>query len=166
MQDSILIKNRQNYMFTILGFVMMVMNLGMIFIALFASYIQSENLFSFIFNLSFLVPFIIFFLFILYLWVWNTFGKTEIQLTSDSLRIISHNKLFVKPKLIELEKIQKVEYDDLTIERTRFRVSYHPFSKYNFAVRVHTKTGEFYAVKWINLENAQKLTKLIQSRMV
>lgn len=39
-----------------------------------------------------------FFTFLLYVWLWNTFGKTVLEISPTELRVLYKFKLFSKPK--------------------------------------------------------------------
>lgn len=68
----------------------------------------------FTYLISAVIPFG-FFTFLLYVWLWNTFGKTVLEISPNKMCVRQKNKLFSKTKTYLKSEIQEVTILDLSI---------------------------------------------------
>ena len=64
--------------------------------------------------ISAVIPFA-FFTFLLYVWLWNTFGKTVLEISPNKMCVRQKNKLFSKTKTYLKSEIQQVYILDLSM---------------------------------------------------
>ncbi|MCS3868985.1 putative membrane protein [Chryseobacterium ginsenosidimutans] len=121
-----------------------------------------ENSFWFsLFHYAFsVVPFLAFFILILYFWLWNTFGKTVLEYDAEKIIVTKKYKLFNKPKTYYRTEIQKIDVEDFKIERTKYNLRYHySWSDSTFSVVFICNDLPVRIVDWITYEKANKIAE-------
>ncbi|MFS4473977.1 hypothetical protein [Chryseobacterium sp. T20] len=87
MPATIEIKNRTNWAVTIiLGLGLCILSLIILIIIPLVS-IQAEGFFFIVNYISFATPFAAFFILFLYIWLWNTFGKTILIIEPEKITV-------------------------------------------------------------------------------
>lgn len=128
MIEKVEIKNKTNWTLSFIGSIALIVMLFLIFILIPLATIQKTYFLSIIFYILGVAPFVMIFILILYLWLWNTFGKTILNIEPEIITVIKKNKLFSKPKFYKKNEIEKVIVKDYSIEQTkyftRFNVSF------------------------------------------
>lgn len=167
MPEIINIKNRTNLLLTfILGLALIVC----LFIILIIIPLMSVEESYFLSALSYIVkviPFAVFLTFLLYLWLWNSFGKTILSIETDSITVKYKHKLFTSPKTFLKQKIKDIQTKDLTIEKYKNGIRYHFSWTYStYSVILTGKDGEKRIVDWITEEKANEITEKIEKIMM
>lgn len=104
-----------------------------------------------------------FFMLFLYIWLWNTFGKTILEVSPNQIRVRTKNKLFSKSKTYFKSEIQKIGILDLSIERTRYHIRpNYLFSNTNQSVIITVNYFDIRIVDWLTIEAAQNMVKKIE----
>jgi len=165
LNQQIIIRNHPDYRFTVFGLFAFILLAFMILIIFMFGILRAEDLPSLLLTIPVMFFPMIFFVLLFYFWLWDTFGMTQIEINQKSLIIIQRNKLFSKPKHINLGIIQDIVMKDLTLEITRYNIRFHPFSRYNFALKLVTKTGSFYIVKWMEEKKAKEVQHHIKMNL-
>ena len=92
-------------------------------------YSSKKNSFFSIFASFFsAIPFLAFFTFLLYLWLWNTFGKTVLIIEKEKVTIIKERKLFTKPQVYFKSKVGKVFCKNFKVEKSKY------YTRINFSL--------------------------------
>lgn len=117
MSTIIKIKNKTNWLLTIiLGLGLLILSF-IILIIIPLSSLQEESSFFILHYISFTAPFTVFFILFLYIWLWNTFGKTVLTIDPETIKIEYKNKLFASPKTYLKKDINQIEIKDFQVER-------------------------------------------------
>lgn len=163
MLEIIKIKNRTNWLITfIIGLALIVCLFIILIIVPLMSAEESYflSIFSYIIKV---IPFAGFFTLLLYFWLWNTFGKTILNIKSDSIIITYKNKLFTKPKTFDKQEIKKIETIDLRMESYKFGVRYHfSWTGATYSVVLADRNKETRIVDWITEKEANEIADKIK----
>ncbi|WP_347218560.1 hypothetical protein [Chryseobacterium sp.] len=109
------------------------------------------------------IPFTGFFTLFLYVWLWNTFGKTVLSIETDSMTVKYKNKLFTGPKTFLKQEIKDIQTKDLTLEEYKNGVRYHfSWTGSTYSVVLVNKDGEKRIVDWITREKADEIAEKIE----
>ena len=163
MNIKIEIKNKTNWLLTIIGLIaIVVLSILILFIIpLFSvqeTYLMS--ILSYVMNVSIFIAFFILFLTI---WLWNTFGKTILNIDEEKIIVIKKFKLFSKPKIYLKEEVEKIEIKDYRIEKSKY------YTRYNFSLTNATNSiviltnNEIRMVDWITKEKAIDIVEKIEN---
>lgn len=160
--EIIEVKNKTNWFITVIfGFGLFIATM-IIFLLLPLVSAQETYLlsaFSYIFNA---IPFLAFYILFLYIWLWNTFGKTILKFDSEKIVVIKKNKLFSKPKTYIRAKIEKICIEDFKIERTKYNVRYHySWSDSTFSIVFIKNNISIRIIDWITYEKATEILQKI-----
>ncbi|MDW9379932.1 hypothetical protein [Chryseobacterium sp. JV558] len=155
MPTIIEIKNKINWLVTFITSVGLLILFCIILIIISIGLLQA----SFI---PFMLPFGALFIFVLYIWLWNNFGKTVLTIDPETVKVEYKNKLFTSPKTYLKKDIDHVETKDFTIETSKYRVRYNfSLSQSTYAVVFTTKDQEIRIIDWIKQEKADEIVDLI-----
>ncbi|WP_374464864.1 hypothetical protein [Chryseobacterium sp.] len=114
------------------------------------SSLQGESIFFILNYISFATPFIAFFILFLYIWLWNTFGKTILTIDPEKVTVQYKNKLFTKPKTYLKKETDQILVKDFQVEKYKFGVRYHfSLSGSTYSVVLIQKDIETRMVDWI-----------------
>lgn len=126
MSSKIVIKNKTNWFISIFGAIILILLIfSIIFIVPLAIIQETYFLSVLMFSIT-VIPFLIFFVLILYFWLWNTFGKTILEKKESEITVIKRWKLFTKTK--SYSHIEKVIIKNYKIERSGY------YTRYNFSL--------------------------------
>lgn len=150
MTTIIKIKNNTNWLLTIiLGLGLFLLSFTILILIPLIS-IQEEGFFFFLNYISFIIPFIAFFILFLYIWLWNTFGKTILTIDPEKVTVRYKNKLFTKPKTYLKKETDQILVKDFQVEKYKFGVRYHfSLSGSTYSVVLIQKDIETRMVDWI-----------------
>lgn len=81
--------------------------------------IFSNDILSKIDSATFLLPCLAFVLYFLWIWLWNTFGKTIIIFNNDEISVKKKFNIFYKKKNYLKNSISKVFIQDRSIEKNK-----------------------------------------------
>lgn len=160
---KIIVKNRTNWFLALILTISLIILLFMIVVILPLMTIQSTYFLSIACYLYSLILPLSFFIFFLYIWLWNTFGKTVLEIYSDRIVVSTKYKLFNKPKIYLKSEIQKIDILDLSIERTKynFRLNYL-FSNSNQSIVLFMNNETIRIIDWLQLHEAHKILEQIK----
>ncbi|MBB4803071.1 hypothetical protein HNP37_003146 [Flavobacterium nitrogenifigens] len=158
MAEIITIKNKPNWFLAIfLPFGLLILILIM-FVFLPIASAQNTYLFSILRYITLLIPFLGFFIVFLKIWLWNTFGKVILEISSEKIKVTNKNCLFNKPKEYQVSEIEKLSILDLGIERTKFNVRLnYLFSKSNYSVIIVKGSKSIRIIDWLDIEQAKSI---------
>ncbi|QBA19865.1 hypothetical protein EU348_01255 [Chryseobacterium indologenes] len=161
MPVTIEIKNRTNWLLTIILGLGLLLLAFIILIIIPLTSIQNEG-FSFIYIL-FVTPFAAFFTIFLYFWLWNTFGKMVLIIDPETIKIEYKNKLFASPKTYLKKDINQIEIKDFQVKRYKFGVRYHfSLSGSTYSVIFVHNGNETRIIDWITETKASEITDEIK----
>ncbi|MDQ1855643.1 hypothetical protein [Chryseobacterium sp. WLY505] len=161
---TIEIKNRTNWAVAIiLGLGLFILSLIiLIIIPLFS--IQAEGFFFIINYISFATPFAAFFILFLYIWLWNTFGKTIFSIEPEKITVRYKNKLFTSPRIYLKKEIDQILVKDFQVEKYKFGVRYHlSLSGSTYSVVFIQNGNEIRVINWITETKASEITDEIKN---
>lgn len=164
MPTIIKIKNKTNWLLTIiLGLGLFLLSFTILILIPLIS-IQEEGFFFFLNYISFTIPFIAFFMLFLYIWLWNTFGKTILTIDSEKVTARYKNKLFTKPKTYLKKETDQILVKDFQVEKYKFGVRYHfSLSGSTYSVVLIQKDIETRMVDWITETKAIAIANEIKN---
>lgn len=164
MPTIIKIKNKTNWLLTIiLGLGLFLLSFTILILIPLIS-IQEEGFFFFLNYISFIIPFIAFFILFLYIWLWNTFGKTILTIDSEKVTVRYKNKLFTKPKTYLKKETDQILVKDFQVEKYKFGVRYHfSLSGSTYSVVLIQKDIETRMVDWITESKASEIVNEIKN---
>jgi hypothetical protein len=157
------VKNKTNWLNTIvLGFGLILASI-IIFVLLPLISVQETYLLSAITYIIKVIPFLAFYIVFLYLWLWNTFGKTILKFDAEKIIIIKKYKLFSKPKTYFRTEIEKISVDDFKIEKTKYFTRNNIFTNYTFSIVFTVNKLPIRIVDWLSHEKADEILNDIKS---
>lgn len=163
MSAIIQVKNRTNWLLTFITSLALILLLFIIIIIIPLGSIEKTYL---LFILSYtmkVIPFTVFFMLFLYLWLWNTLGKTLLHIEPDSITITYKNKLFTKPRTFLKQEVEKVQTVDCRIEKNKMGVRYHfSFTGATYSVVLFNKNEEKKIINWITEKEADDIADKIK----
>lgn len=150
MPVTIKIKNRTNWIVTIiLGLGLFIISLIILIIIPLVS-LQAEGVFFILNYISFVTPFAAFFILFLYIWLWNTFGKTILTVEPEQITVRYKNKLFTSPKTYLKKEIDQIQIKDYQVEKYKFGVRYHfSLSGSTYSLVFIQNGNEIRLINWI-----------------
>jgi len=162
--NIIKIKNKTNWLLTIiLGLGLFLLSFTILILIPLIS-IQEEGFFFFLNYISFTIPFIAFFILFLYIWLWNTFGKTVLTIDPETIKIEYKNKLFASPKTYLKKDINQIEIKDFQVERYKLSVRYHfSLSGSTYSVVFVHNGNEIRIIDWITETKASEIVNEIKN---
>lgn len=105
----------------------------------------------FIFPIAFLTVF-------LYLWLWNTLGKTILAVTKTEIRLSKKSKLFYKTKTYKISEIKKIYIENRDVETNGYSIRLnYLFSKSNQTIAIEYNDSKVRIFGWISKEEANKI---------
>ncbi|WP_343659843.1 hypothetical protein [Chryseobacterium sp.] len=157
------IKNKTNWILTIiLGIGLLVLSCLILVIIPVVS-IRAEGFFFILNYISFATPFAAFFIVFLYIWLWNTFGKTILTIDPEKITVQYKNKLFTKQKTYLKEEIDRVQVKDFQVDKYKLGVRYHiSLSGSTYSVVLIQKGVETRIVDWITEAKACEIADEIK----
>nr|WP_315026306.1 hypothetical protein [uncultured Chryseobacterium sp.] len=162
---TIEIKNKTNWIITFLTSIGLLISIGIILIIIPIVSAQETYFLSVLHYIFSALPFTCFFIIILYIWLWNTFGKTILNIEPDLLTVRYKNKLFSKPKTYLKKEINQILAKDFTVEEYKFGVRYHAsWSDSNYSIVLINPNGETRIVDWITKDKADEIVDEIKNR--
>lgn len=164
MSTIIKIKNKTNWLLTIiLGLGLLILSF-IILIIIPLSSLQEESSFFILHYISFTAPFTVFFILFLYIWLWNTFGKTVLTIDPETIKIEYKNKLFASPKTYLKKDINQIEIKDFQVERYKLGVRYHfSLSGSTYSVIFVHNGNETRLIDWITETKASEIVNEIKN---
>lgn len=158
MTEIITIKNKPNWFITIfLPFGLLILILIM-FIFLPIASAQNTYLLSILRYIILLIPHLGFFILFLNIWLWNTFGKVILEISSEKIKVTNKNRLFSKPKEYQTSEIEKISILDLGIEKTKYYVRLNAlFSKSHYSVVILKGSKNIRIIDWLDIERAKSI---------
>jgi len=162
MTEIIAIRNKPNWIIAlILPFVLLILILIMLVLLPIFS-IRNTYLLSALSYVFSLIPFLVIFIVILYIWLWNTFGKVILEISPEKIKVTNKNKLFNKPKEYLKSEIQKISIVDFGVEKTKYftRLNYI-FSNSNYSITIQKGGEEIRIVDWLSEERANNILEKI-----
>lgn len=158
MSITITIKNRTNWLVTFITSLALIVSLFIILILIPLVSIEETyllSIFSYIFQGA---PFAGLFLLFLYFWLWNTFGKTILNIETDSIAIKYKNKLFTRSKIFLKQEIKDIQTVDFKIEKNKLGTRYHfSWVDATYSVVLVNKDKEIRIVDWVTKEKADEI---------
>lgn len=121
--------------------------------------IQEEGFYILLNYISTVIPFAAFFILFLYIWLWNTFGKTILSIEPEQITVRYKNKLFTSPRVYLKKEIDEVQIKDFQVEKYKFGVRYHfSISGSTYSVVFIQNGNEIRIVNWITITKAYEIT--------
>ncbi|UKB83388.1 hypothetical protein LF887_20605 [Chryseobacterium sp. MEBOG06] len=157
------VKNKTNWIVTfILGYGLIITLFIILCIIPFT--IHEENYLLSIFNyISSIIPFAGFFFIFLYIWLWNTFGKTILTIEPDAITVRYKNDLFSRTRTYLKKDIDRVQTKDFKVERYKLGVRYHfSLSSPTYSVILIEDNREVRMVDWITQDKADEIVDTIK----
>lgn len=146
------IKNKTNWLVTFITSVGLLILFCIILIIVSIGFLQPAGF------ISFVLPFAAFFIFILYIWLWNNFGKTVLTIDHEILTVHYKNKLFTSPKTYLKKETDHIETENFEVERHPLGVRYHfSISGSTYSVILMQKENEIRIVDWITKDKADEI---------
>ncbi|CAI8720858.1 hypothetical protein [Chryseobacterium sp. IT-36CA2] len=163
MPVTIKIKNKTNWAVAIImGLGLLVLSFIILIIIPLIS-LQAEGFYTILSYLLFATPFAAFFILFLYFWLWNTFGKTILNIEHEQITVRYKNKLFTKPKVYLKKEIDQVQIKDFQIEKYKFGTRYHfSLSGSTYSVVLIQNGNETRIVNWITETKASEIVDEIK----
>ena len=166
MRKDITIKNQPNWLIAIiLPFALLILIFIIVVILPLISF-QKTWLITILKYLLSAIPFVGFFLLFLYIWLWQTFGKTILKISSEKIEIRFKNKLFNKPKEYLKTEIEEVTILDLGIEKSEYYIRLNNlFSDSNYSIVIQKENENIRIADWLTKERAENILETINSTM-
>ncbi|RQO36684.1 hypothetical protein DBR39_16525 [Chryseobacterium sp. KBW03] len=150
------IKNKTNWAVTIIMGLGLLMASFIILIIIPLS-IQADGFYFILNYISSVIPFAAFFMLFLYIWLWNTFGKTILKIEPEKITVRYKNKLFTAPKTYLKKEIDQILVKNFEVEKYKFGVRYHfSLSGSTYSVVLVQKNNETRIVNWITESKANE----------
>ncbi|WP_433625341.1 hypothetical protein [Chryseobacterium cucumeris] len=167
MSITIEVKNRTNWIVTIiLGLGLFILSLIILIIIPLVS-LQAEGVFFIVNYISFATPFTAFFILFLYIWLWNTFGKTIFIIEPEKITVRYKNKLFTSPRIYLKKEIDQILVKDFQVEKYKFGVRYHlSLSGSTYSVVFIQNGNEIRVINWITETKASEIVNEIKKQVV
>lgn len=158
------IKNRPNQAITFVGGIALIILLFAVLVIIPFTSAQNTYFLSALSYVGSAIPFTVFFIFLLRVWLWNTFGKTVLHIESDYMTVQYKNKLFTHPITYLKKEVNDIQKKDLTIEKyNKLGVRFHfSLSISTYSMVIITKDKEIRIVDWITEDKADKIIDTIK----
>lgn len=159
---TIKVKNKTNWFLTfILGLGLIMIFFIILFFLPLIAFQQSSLLLSIFFYVFSTIPFLAFFILFLYIWLWNTFGKTVLQFDDEKIIVIKKCKLFTSNKTYYRKDI-KIGIEDFKIEKTKYFTRNNIFTSSTFSIVLHQNNKIIRIIDWQSLKKSEEILKTIQ----
>lgn len=157
------IKNKPNWAVTfILGLGLFILSFIILIIIPLMS-MQAEGFYIVLNYISTVIPFAAFFILFLYIWLWNTFGKTILTIEPEQITVRYKNKLFTSPRIYLKKEIDQVQIKDFQVEKYKFGVRYHfSISESTYSIVFIQNGNETRIVNWITITKAYEIADEIK----
>ncbi|THV57451.1 hypothetical protein [Chryseobacterium candidae] len=163
MPITIKIKNKTNWVVTIILGLGLLLLTFIILIIISLTSLQEQSFFFILYYISFTAPFAAFFILFLYIWLWNTFGKTILIIEPEQITVRYKNKLFASPKIYVKKEIDQIQIKDFQIKKYKFGVRYHfSLSGSTYSVVFIQNRNEIRVIDWITNTKAYEITDEIK----
>lgn len=163
MPTIIKIKNKTNWAVTIILGLGLLLLAFIILIIIPLSSLQEESSFFILHYISFAAPFTVFFILFLYIWLWNTFGKTILIIEPEQITVRHKNKLFTSLKTYLKKEIDQIQVKNFQVERYKFGVRYHfSLSGSTYSVVFVHNGNEIRMIDWITETKASEIVNEIK----
>ena len=104
-----------------------------------------------------------FFILFLYIWLWNTFGKTVLTIEPEQITVWYKNKLFTGPKTYLKKEIDQILVKNFEVEKYKLGVRYHfSLSGSTYSVVLIQKGNASRIIDWITENKASEITDEIK----
>ncbi|PWN63306.1 hypothetical protein [Chryseobacterium oncorhynchi] len=158
MPTIIEIKNRTNWVLTIAMSIGLMISFFIILIIILIGLLQSNDFIAVLNVLSMAGVVIGFFILFLYIWLWNTFGKTVFNIETNAITVSYKNKLFAKPKTFLKKEIKDIQAVDYSIESYKYGTRYHfSWTGATYSVVLITRDYEKRIISWITEDKAYEI---------
>lgn len=159
---TIKINNKTNWFLTfVLGFGLIMISFIILILLPLIAFQQNSfllSVFSYFFST---IPFLAFFVLFLYIWLWNTFGKTILKFDDEKIIVIKKCKLFTPAKTYYRRDI-KIGIEDFKIEKTKYFTRYNIFTSSTFSIVFHQNNSIKRVIDWQSLKKSEEILKAIQ----
>lgn len=161
---TIEIKNKTNWIITFITSIGLFISLFIILVVIPFTSVQNDYFLTVLHFISSAAPFTGLFIIFLYIWLWNTFGKTILIIESDIITVRYKNKLFTHPKIFSKKEIDHIVSKDFAVEEYKFGVRYHlSWSGSTYSVVIVNRDREIRIVDWITKDMAEEIIHKIKS---
>jgi len=152
------IKNKTNWLTAFITSIGLLFLFLMGFIIIILGLLQYDDFFALTSLSSITAIIICLFIFFLYIWLWNNFGKTVLTIDHETLTVHYKNKLFTNPKTYLKEEIDRIETKNFEVERHPLGVRYHfSLSGSTYSVILIQKDVEIRIVDWLTKDKADEI---------
>lgn len=164
MPTIIKIKNKTNWAVTIISGLGLLLLAFIILIIIPLSSLQEESSFFILHYISFATPFTVFFILFLYIWLWNTFGKTILIIEQEQITVRHKNKLFTSLKTYLKKEIDQIQVKNFQVEKYKLGVRYHfSLSGSTYSVIFVHNGNEIRLIDWITETKASEIVNEIKN---
>ncbi len=158
MPATIEIKHKTNWLLTVFTSIALIISFLMGLIMIILGLLQYGNFFAIANCFSIAALAICFFIFLLYIWLWNNFGKTILTIDPETVTITYKNKLFTSPKIYLKKETDHIETKDFMIEKNQFGIRYHfSISGSTYSVILLQKNIKIRIINWITQGKADEI---------
>ncbi|WP_213277107.1 hypothetical protein [Chryseobacterium indologenes] len=158
MPTIIEIKNKTNWLTTFITSIGLIFMFLMVLIIIIFGLLQYNDFFALTSLSSITAVIVCLFIFFLYIWLWNNFGKTVLTIDPETLTIQYKNKLFTSPKIYLKKETDRFETKDFKIEKHQLGVRYHfSISGSTYSVILIQKETETRIVNWLTKDKADEI---------
>ncbi|WP_284464567.1 hypothetical protein [Chryseobacterium sp.] len=163
MPITIEIKNRTNWLLTVVMSIGLMLSSCVIIIIILIGFLQNIDISAILSVLSMAGIAIGFFILFLYIWLWNTLGKTVFNIEADAITVSYKNKLFAKPKTFLKKEIKDIQSVDYSIESYKYGTRYHfSWTGATYSVVLITWDYEKRIISWITEDEANKIVDKVK----
>ncbi|MEG0926403.1 hypothetical protein [Chryseobacterium sp.] len=163
MPVTIEIKNSTNWLLTVVMSIGLILSSCVIVILLLIGLLQNIDISAILSVLSMAGVAIGFFILFLYIWLWNTLGRTVFHVEAGSITISYKNKLFAKPKTFLKNEIKDIQAIDYSIEHYKYGVRYHfSWTGTTYSVVLITQDYEKRLINWITEDKANEIVDKVK----
>lgn len=160
--NNIKVNNKTNWFLTlVLGFGLIMISFIILVLLPLAAFQQNSFLLSLFFYFFSTIPFLAFFILFLYIWLWNTFGKTVLEFDNEKIIVIKKFKLFTPVKTYYRKDI-KIGIEDFKIEKTKYFTRNNIFTSSTFSIVFHQNNRIIRIIDWQSLKRSEEIMKVIQ----
>jgi len=145
----------------VLGFGLIMISFIILVLLPLIAFQQDSFLLSLFFYVFSTIPFITFFILFLYIWLWNTFGKTVLEFDDEKFIVIKKHKLFTPPKTYYRKNI-KIGIEDFKIEKTKYFTRNNIFTSSTFSIVFHQNNRIIRIIDWQSPKKSEEILKIIQ----
>lgn len=161
--EKIEVKNKTNWLLALILPIALLVLLVVIFVVFPLFSLQSSIIPSILNYFRYATIPAVFFILFLYVWLWNTFGKTILEVSPNQIRIRTKNKLFSKSKTYFKSEVQKIGILDLSIQKTKYFIRpNYLFSNTNQSVTITVNHFDIRILDWLTIEEARNIVKKIE----